>query len=332
MQQAETQSEEPSHTEDTQITTMTASWKQPLVQILLTLASCRHINTKTASPTPPPLVPEAPLPTMKFDLKDAIEPKTIELHFRVNVTLECTWTGNQNKLPNISGHWKQDGEERPDSRVTVELKNDQYNLKQVLTVNSEESLGNYSCVFGDETEMTFVLTVPQIGEKRDKPIVSYLRDFVVMTCKMDNKLPEPITWNWFKDNGTNKEQIIVDATPGHYDIINEKDEKAFKTKLKMKDLSEADSGVYYCGAVYPIGTSTSRMELKVISFMEPVKPFLYILVEVVILVAAILLYERSQSKKSNTEENGSTVDQRSTEPQGDAKGAEESNSVRQRKA
>uniref|UniRef100_A0A1A8BGR8 Embigin n=1 Tax=Nothobranchius kadleci TaxID=1051664 RepID=A0A1A8BGR8_NOTKA len=307
---------------------MTASWKQ----ILLILASCRHISTKTASPTPTPLVPEASLPAKKFELKDAIEPETIELHYHVNVTLECTWTGNQNKLPNLPGYWRKDGQERPDSHVTVELKNDQYNIKAVLIINSEESLGNYSCVFGDETEMTFVLTVPQIGEKRDKPIVSYLRDFVVMTCKMDNKHPEPSTWTWFKDNGTEKEQITVDVTPGHYEIINEKDEKTFKTKLKMRDLSDADSGVYYCGAVYPIGISMSRMELKVISFMEPVKPFLYILVEVVVLVAAVLLYERSQSKKSNTEENGSTADQRDTEPQGDAKEAEESNSVRQRKA
>lgn len=37
--------------------------------------------------------------------------------------------------------------------------------------------------------------------------------------------------------------------------------------------------------------------MKVITLWEPLKPFLVILVEVLVLVAAILLYERSQSKK-----------------------------------
>lgn len=38
--------------------------------------------------------------------------------------------------------------------------------------------------------------------------------------------------------------------------------------------------------------------MKVITLWEPLKPFLVILVEVMVLVAAILLYERSQSKKN----------------------------------
>lgn len=38
--------------------------------------------------------------------------------------------------------------------------------------------------------------------------------------------------------------------------------------------------------------------LKVITIMEPLKPFIAILVEVLVLVAAILLYEKSQSKKN----------------------------------
>lgn len=38
--------------------------------------------------------------------------------------------------------------------------------------------------------------------------------------------------------------------------------------------------------------------MKVITLWEPLKPFLAILVEVCVLVAAILLYERSQSKKN----------------------------------
>lgn len=46
--------------------------------------------------------------------------------------------------------------------------------------------------------------VPQIGEMRDKPIVSYLGDFVVIYCKMEETKPEPRTWIWYKANGTEK--------------------------------------------------------------------------------------------------------------------------------
>ncbi|MEQ2276488.1 hypothetical protein XENORESO_021910, partial [Xenotaenia resolanae] len=57
--------------------------------------------------------------------------ENIELLSPVNISLECTWTGNQNKQPNITAYWRKDGVEIQDSRVTVDLENQQYNLKQV---------------------------------------------------------------------------------------------------------------------------------------------------------------------------------------------------------
>ncbi|XP_041854356.1 embigin [Melanotaenia boesemani] len=329
MQQAETQSEKPSQREDTRITAMAASWKQLLFQILQILISCRHINTKTPGPTPLPLVPITPLLT---DIRSAVLKgeslsEKIELLDPVNLTLECTWTGNQNKPPNITGYWSKDGWEIPDSRVIVVLENEQYNLKRVFSIISEENLGTYSCMFGNEAKIDFIITAPQISEVRDKPIVSYVGDSVVMTCKMEESKPKPPTWNWYKHNGTDKEQILAAAAPQRYEIIN----NDWKTKLEVKNLSEADSGTYYCGAVYNISISMSHVELRVISFLEPLKPFLSILVEVVILVTAILLYERSRSKKNNTEENGTNTNQINTQPQGEDNGPEESSSMRQRK-
>lgn len=47
----------------------------------------------------------------------------------VHLTLECTWGGDQNKAPNITGYWSKDGSEIGDSRLTVQLENQQYNLK-----------------------------------------------------------------------------------------------------------------------------------------------------------------------------------------------------------
>ena len=49
-----------------------------------------------------------------------------------------------------------------------------------------------------------VPTAPQIGDVRDKPIVSYVGDFVVITCKMEDTKPEPSTWYWYRANGTDK--------------------------------------------------------------------------------------------------------------------------------
>lgn len=128
---------------------------------------------------------------------------------------------------------------------------------------SEQDLGSYSCVFGTEAQIDFILAgkeinnesarhftasfvllsaaqvpaqaiyseyqyitldwgcavllclhkhhhlsrfppAPQISEVRDKPIVSYLGDFVVIYCKMEETKPEPRTWTWYKVNGTEK--------------------------------------------------------------------------------------------------------------------------------
>ena len=63
----------------------------------------------------------------------------------------------------------------------------------------------------------------------------------------------------------------------------------------MRNLTEADAGTYYCGAVYDISVTLSRVNLRVITFLEPLKPFLVIVGEVLVLVAIILVYERTKA-------------------------------------
>ncbi|XP_041793749.1 embigin [Chelmon rostratus] len=307
---------------------MSASCKQLLFQVLLLLISCRHINTKSPGPTPPPLVPISPLLTLERSVvfKGVNHTEKIELLNPVSITLECTWTGNHNKLPNITGFWTKDEHEIENSRLTVQLDNEQYNLKRVFNIVSEENLGNYSCVFGSEAKIDYVLAAPQIGEVRDKPIVSYVGDSVVIPCKLEETKPKPNSWNWYRANGTDKEQILPAAEPHRYEIKSEERE----TKLLVHNLTEADSGMYYCGAVYAISTAMGHVKLKVITFQEPLKPFIAIVLEVIVLVAAILLYERSQSKKNYTAGNG-TNDQTDTLTQGENNGSEGSSSMRQRK-
>ncbi|XP_071753779.2 embigin [Centroberyx gerrardi] len=296
---------------------------------LLLLLSCRGINTKDPGPTPPPLVPTTPLPT---DVKSVVfkgesHVEKVELLKPVNLALECTWTGNQNKLPNITGYWRKDGDEIENSRLTVQLENGQYNLKREFSIVDEESLGNYSCVFGSEANIDFILAVPQMGEVRDKPIVSYVGDSVVIACKMEEAKPQPHSWQWYKANGTDKERIDTNAESHRYKVKSE----VGKTTLTVLNLTEADSGSYYCGAVYDIGTSMSHVELRVITFLQPLKPFLAIVVEVLVLVAVILLYERSSSKKNSTAGDGMNADQTNKLTQGENNGMEGSSTMRQRK-
>ncbi|KAG7253991.1 hypothetical protein CRUP_015054, partial [Coryphaenoides rupestris] len=81
--------------------------------------------------------------------------------------------------------------------------------------------------------------------------------------------------------------------PSRYHIHN----TAGKTKLTVRNLTEVDTGSYYCGAVYDIGVTLSRVDLRVITFMEPLKPFLLIVAEVIVLVSVILLCERRGSRQ-----------------------------------
>ncbi|CAL8248133.1 unnamed protein product [Merluccius merluccius] len=133
-----------------------------------------------------------------------------------------------------------------------------------------------------------------MGEVRDKPIVAYVGDSVVLECKMEDTKPKPNTWNWYRANETEKDLINPEADPLRYGVQN----KEGKTRLTVHNLTEVDAGAYYCGAVYDISITMSRVDLRIITFMEPLKPFLFIVVEVLVLVSIILLYERGKSQGS----------------------------------
>lgn len=47
-------------------------------------------------------------------------------------------------------------------------------------------------------------SAPEMGEVRDKPIVSYVGDKAVIPCKIEKTKPEPTSWIWYKANGTEK--------------------------------------------------------------------------------------------------------------------------------
>nr|XP_014016070.1 unnamed protein product [Salmo salar] len=165
-----------------------------------------------------------------------------------------------------------------------------------------------------------------MDDKKDKPIVAYVGDSVAMACK--TKLP-PNTWLWYRANGTEQELINATTDPLRYKISVDGN----TTKLTVMNLTEEDSGVYVCSAIYNIKASVSRVEVRVITFMEPLKPFIAIVAEVIILVLLILLYERWSSQKSSNSptENGVHAEQTHKLTREGNNGMDENTTTRQRK-
>uniref|UniRef100_H3DDQ8 Embigin n=1 Tax=Tetraodon nigroviridis TaxID=99883 RepID=H3DDQ8_TETNG len=256
---------------------MVASRTQPSFHLVLLLLCCRPTKTKSPEPSAPPQLSDSPLPTVskKVVLTGESHTEKVEVVGPVILELECSWAGNPDTRPNVTGFWSKDGIEIEDSRFTVPREKEHYNLQRKLNISTRENLGNYSCVFGGDAKMDFVLAAPQMGEVRDKPIVSYVGDKATILCKMEESKPQPTSWIWYKANGTEKEQILEAAVPQKYEIKNQERE----TKLLVYNLTEADSGLYYCNAVYPMSSTEGQVVLRVITFHEPLKPFFAIAVE-----------------------------------------------------
>ncbi|XP_048845600.1 embigin [Brienomyrus brachyistius] len=237
--------------------------------------------------------------------------------------LSCIVADAINGKPNsIKGYWTKDGEEINQTQVTIERKMEQYHLQKRFYINGS-SLGNYSCVFingNNSVTKTFFIHAPSMKDKRDKPIVSYFGDSSVLTCKIN---PKPSAWEWYKVNGTEKGMINV---TDKMQLFND------ESHLNLVNLVEEDSGTYVCIATYPIGPVRGEVILRVLSFMEPLKPFLVVLVEVVLLVFLILLCECQGRKKGSTAvlENGTHIDQTEKPMKEESSGIEETTARRRK--
>ncbi|NXA13970.1 EMB protein, partial [Sapayoa aenigma] len=161
-----------------------------------------------------------------------------------------------------------------------------------LTVTDSSKMGSYSCILKGKEEISavFHLQVPKI-EAREKPIITYEGDIAVMICKCSYT---PMAWTWYMTNGS-KEIAINESLGADKYVIDRV--SANVTRLKILKLTKEDVGVYSCEAAFELGKSKKKMELKVLSFMAPLKPFVAIVIEVVIFVTTICLYELYSKKK-----------------------------------
>ncbi|XP_027601465.1 embigin isoform X1 [Pipra filicauda] len=201
------------------------------------------------------------------------------------VELSCKLDPNS-YLKNPQVTWKRGNETISHTSKTE----NSWSIKLVIVDSSK--MGSYSCILKgvEEISATFNLHVPKI-EAREKPIITYEKDTAVMVCKSDST---PMTWTWYMMRGS-KPVIINESLWTDKYLISRL--SANVTRLRILKLTKEDAGVYWCEAVFELGKSEGKMELKVLSIMAPLKPFIAIVAEVIILVTTIILYELYSKRK-----------------------------------
>ncbi|NXJ69430.1 EMB protein, partial [Rostratula benghalensis] len=212
--------------------------------------------------------------------------KNITLDSATRIELSCRLDHKYSDLKNPQVIWKRGNE-------TIRHINKTENSWSIqLRILDNSNLGSYSCTLkSEEITAVFHLQVPKIDGK-EKPIVSYEGDTAVMICKSFGYTP--IAWTWYKINGS--EQIAInDSLLADKYAINRV--SANVTHLKILKLTKEDDGVYWCEAAFELGKSKGELKLKVLSFMVPLKPFLAIVAEAVILVILVFLYEIYSKRK-----------------------------------
>ncbi|NXB64399.1 EMB protein, partial [Struthidea cinerea] len=211
--------------------------------------------------------------------------KNVSVGSPTKVELTCKLDENSN-LKNPQVTWKRGSETISHTSKT------QNSWTIQLTISDSSHLGSYSCILKGEVEVsaTFHLQVPKI-EGKEKPIITYEGDLAVMVCKTEYA---PMNWAWYMTNGTERVVINPSSDTNKFRI---KRQSADVNRLEILKLTKEDSGVYWCEAAFRLGSSERRFELKVLSIMAPLKPFIAVVAEVVILVTTIALYEVYSKRK-----------------------------------
>ncbi|XP_045381047.1 embigin isoform X1 [Camelus bactrianus] len=227
--------------------------------------------------------------------------KNITLERPSNIKLICQFT-TSGDLNSVNVTWRKDDEilETNYLNATGSILYTQY----MFTIVNSKQMGSYSCVFGEKKEQrgTFNFKVPELHGK-NKPLINYVGDSVVLKCKCQDCFP--LNWTWYSSNGS--VQVPVDVQMNDKYVINGKN--ANETRLKIMQLSEEDRGSYWCHAIFQLGESEEHIELVVLSYLVPLKAFLAIAAEVVLLVAIILLCEMYTQKKKEHSDDGKEFEQ-----------------------
>ncbi|KAK2521166.1 Emb [Columba guinea] len=239
--------------------------------------------------------------------------KRISLDRAAEIQLSCRLKSKYSYLKILQVTWKKGSEIIPHNKT-------ENGWSIQLIISDVSKLGSYSCILKGQQEMraTFHLqgkalyfSVLQLGfvqqdiwsynlrrlsspkiEAKEKPVISYKGDMTILICKISEYTP--VAWTWYRTNRS--EQIAInDSVLADKYVID----RVFAnvTRLKILKLTEEDSGLYLCEAAFKLGKSRGKLQLKVLTYAVPLKPFVAVVAEVATLVTIIFLYEIYSKKK-----------------------------------
>ncbi|XP_007487447.1 embigin [Monodelphis domestica] len=228
--------------------------------------------------------------------------KNVTVGNPANIELKCNFSTTQ-KPHSMYAVWKK-GNDVINRTSNVQVIDNVLQTYIRLMITERMHLGSYSCIIEEANVQKgiFNLEVPVVYTK-EKPLVNYERDSVVLYC--NTKTYVPSEWIWYSSNGSEKVPIDIDVKD-KYEILPS---TLNETKIKIKHLKATESGLYWCHAIFPLGESEGKQFLKVLTYLVPLKPFLAVTAEVIILVTGIFLYEHYTKKKQMPSEDGKDFEQ-----------------------
>ncbi|KAM4052932.1 embigin isoform 2-T2 [Anomaloglossus baeobatrachus] len=232
---------------------------------------------------------------MGFSTKE--NSKTIVMVDPLRLKLECDLVVDPKDLQ-VNVSWRHEDEQISSNLYTYNNREKQWSTTYEFVMTDVNKTGNYTCIFSSATEIngTFSVQVPPV-HGGSKSFVSYIGDHIDLKC--DTSTNKPQNWLWYKVTENGQVQLNFSLDPKRYEDLSE---KRNETKLRITNLSESDSGRYVCKAVFKAGESEGEVDLKVLSYLVPLKVFLVIAAEVVILVSVIGIYEVMSKKKRGEED------------------------------
>ncbi|XP_033926655.1 basigin [Melopsittacus undulatus] len=197
------------------------------------------------------------------------------------LVLACNMTGQY--LPTQGHEWMREGKVLQKDADTSAF------TSYTIEGKMEEHSGVYECVYKTNPVIKAHLNI-SVAPK----VTAYKKsehgnegDTGVLVCK-SSSFPPVTSWIWYKHG----QEPIINGS-GRYIIKS----SGNKTELRILKLNiEEDSGDYHCNATNAYGQGSATVNLRVRSRFAALWPFLGIVVEVLVLVTAIFIYEKRRNR------------------------------------